>query len=80
MNFMNMNDTRCMVLLVMSLQMWIKLNQYYHIYHMIMWQSVHFLIDILLQITSYVKKYSSKYGDCHFMRFNQNDIIQKFKC
>jgi hypothetical protein len=32
------------------------------------------------QITLYVKKYSSKYGDCHFMRFNQNDIIQKFEC
>jgi hypothetical protein len=23
-----------MVMLVMSLQMWIKLNQYYHVYHM----------------------------------------------
>jgi len=72
-----MDDTRCMVLLVVSLQIWIKLNQYYHVYHMKMQQYVYSSIDILLQITLYVKTYSSKYGDCHFMRFNQNHIIQK---
>jgi hypothetical protein len=69
-----------MVLLLMSLQMWIKLNQYYHIHDMIMQQYVCSLIYILIQITLYVKKYFSKYGDCRFMKFNQNDIIQKIEC
>jgi hypothetical protein len=29
---------RCMVVLLMSLEMWIKFNQYYHIYHMMVQQ------------------------------------------
>jgi len=65
-----------MVLLLMSLQMWIKLNQYYHIHDMIMQQYVCSLIYILLQITLYVKKYSFKYGDYHFMRFNQMTLYK----
>jgi len=36
-----------MVMLLMSLQMWIKPNQYYHVYHMMVQQYVCFLNDFL---------------------------------
>ncbi len=46
-NSKGMGNIRCMVVLLMSLQMWIKLNQYYHIYHMMVQQYVCFLKDVL---------------------------------
>jgi len=64
-----MGNIRCMVLLLMSLQMWIKLSQYYHVYSpngVIIVFQVTFGIQIIL----YVKKCSSKYGDGHLTRFN----------
>ncbi len=33
-NFKRMGNIRCMVGLIMSQQMWMKFNQYYNIYHM----------------------------------------------
>jgi hypothetical protein len=42
-----MGNIRCMVMLLMSLQMCTKLNQYYHVYHMMVEQNVYFFKDIL---------------------------------
>jgi hypothetical protein len=41
----DMGNIRCMVVLLMSLQMWIKLNQYFHIY-------LHDGVIIVYQVTS----------------------------
>ncbi len=46
-NFQGMGNIRCMVVLLMSLQMWMKFNQYYHIYHMMVQQQVCFLNYVL---------------------------------
>jgi hypothetical protein len=45
--FMIMDNIKCRVVLLMSLQMWTKLNQYYHIYHVMKQQYVCSLDDIL---------------------------------
>jgi hypothetical protein len=42
-----MDIIKCMVVLLMYLQMWIKLNQFYHVYHVMKQQYVCSLNDIL---------------------------------
>jgi hypothetical protein len=56
----------------------INVDQTHHIYHMIMQQYVCFNWYFISNHLIYQEK-SPEYGDCYFMRFNQNDIIQKFE-